>query len=104
MAKKRCNGEGSINKRKDGRWECSIMFGFQKDGRRRRKSFYGRTRKEALDKMHDFKQKLEAGLITLDERPLVQPDILFSQTPGMKGTRTASPRRRSRATNTRWPR
>lgn len=55
------------------------MFGFQKDGRRRRKSFYGRTRKEALDKMHDFKQKLEAGLITLDERPLVQPDILFSQ-------------------------
>ena len=78
MAKKRCNGEGSINKRKDGRWECSIMFGFQKDGRRRRKSFYGRTRKEALDKMHDFKQKLEAGLITLDERPLVQPDILFS--------------------------
>ena len=79
MAKKRCNGEGSINKRKDGRWECSIMFGFQKDGRRRRKSFYGRTRKEALDKMHDFKQKLEAGLITLDERPLVQPDILFSQ-------------------------
>lgn len=57
MAKKRCNGEGSINKRKDGRWECSIMFGFQKDGRRRRKSFYGRTRKEALDKIHDFKQK-----------------------------------------------
>ena len=55
------------------------MFGFQKDGRRRRKSFYGRTRKEALDKMHEFKQKLEAGLITLDERPLVQPDILFSQ-------------------------
>ena len=79
MSKKRCNGEGTINKRKDGRWECSIMFGFQKDGRRRRKSFYGRTRKEALDKMHDFKQKLEAGLITLDERPLVQPDILFSQ-------------------------
>ena len=79
QAKKRCNGEGSINKRKDGRWECSIMFGFQKDGRRRRKSFYGRTRKEALDKMHDFKQKLEAGLITLDERPLVQPNILFSQ-------------------------
>lgn len=79
MSKKRCNGEGSIQKRKDGRWECSIMFGFQKDGRRRRKSFYGRTRKEALDKMHDFKQKLEAGLITLDERPLVQPDILFSQ-------------------------
>ncbi len=79
MSKKRCNGEGSINKRKDGRWECSIMFGFQRDGRRRRKSFYGKTRKEALDKMHDFKSKLEAGQITLDDKPLVQPDILFSQ-------------------------
>lgn len=55
------------------------MFGFQKDGRRRRKSFYGRTRKEALDKMHDFKQKLEAGEISLDDKPVVSPHVLFSE-------------------------
>ena len=68
------------------------MFGFQKDGRRRRKSFYGRTRKEALDKMHDFKQKLEAGLITLDERPLVQPDIR-SRNSMMRPVRSSAPKR-----------
>ena len=79
MSKKRCNGEGNITKRKDGRWECSIMVGFQKDGRRRRKSFYGKTRKEALDKMHEFKQKVADGLINLDETPIIQPDILFSE-------------------------
>lgn len=79
MSKKRCNGEGNITKRKDGRRECSIMIGFQKDGRRRRKSFYGKTRKEALDQMHDFKQKLADGLISVDEKPTVQPKILFSE-------------------------
>ena len=79
MSKKRCNGEGNITKRKDGRWECSIMVGFQKDGRRRRKSFYGKTRKEALDLMHDFKQKLKEGLVSIDDKPVVQPTINFSE-------------------------
>ena len=77
MAKKRCNGEGNITKRKDGRWECSIMIGFQKDGRRRRKSFYGKTRKEALDLMHAFKEKLDAGLISVGEKPAGHQKILF---------------------------
>ena len=79
MAKKRCNGEGNITKRKDGRWECSIMIGFQKDGRRRRKSFYGKTRREALEQMHAFKEKLDAGLISADEQPTVHTKILFSE-------------------------
>ena len=82
MSKKRCNGERNITKRKDGRWECSIMVGFQKDGRRRRKSFYGKTRKEALDLMHEFKQKLQDGLISLEEKPVlsaIQPSISFSE-------------------------
>ena len=55
------------------------MIGFQKDGRRRRKSFYGKTRKEALDKMCEFKQKVADGLISLDESPIIRPDILFSE-------------------------
>ena len=32
MAKKRSNGEGSLRKRKDGRWELSIMVGYHDDG------------------------------------------------------------------------
>ena len=79
MSKKRCHGEGNITKRKDGRWECTVMIGFQKDGRRRRKSFYGRTRREALEKMRDFKQKLADGLISVDDKPSIQPTILFSE-------------------------
>ena len=35
MSKRRYNGEGTIRKRPDGRWECTVMIGFQEDGRRK---------------------------------------------------------------------
>ena len=63
LSKKRSNGEGSISKRKDGRWECAIMIGYQKDGRRKRKSFYGTTKAEALKKMHDYQEAVAKGEI-----------------------------------------
>ncbi len=44
--KRRGHGEGSIYKRKDGRWTASISLG---DGKR--KSYYGKTRKEVKDKL-----------------------------------------------------
>ncbi len=62
MSRRRNNGEGNIHKRKDGRWECSVMIGFQEDGRRKRKSFYGRTKREALEKMDDYRENLKCGL------------------------------------------
>ena len=46
MAKQRGHGEGSIYKRKDGRWVASISL-----ENRRRKYFYGETRKEVQDKL-----------------------------------------------------
>ena len=55
------------------------MVGFQRDGRRRRKSFYGRTRKEALEQMRSFMQKLDDGEIALYDRPTVKPTISFSE-------------------------
>ncbi len=70
MSNRRSNGEGNIHKRKDGRWECSIMIGFQKDGRRKRKSFYGRTKNEALEKMQDYRDDLKNGL-------QLDPKLLF---------------------------
>ena len=79
MSKKRCNGEGSITKRKDGRWECAVMLGFQRDGRRKRKSFYGKTKKEALDKMHDYQRKLENGEISPEASPVRYGKVLFSE-------------------------
>lgn len=50
MSTKRANGEGVLRKRKNGLWECTVMDGFQKNGKRNYKSFYGRTQKEAREK------------------------------------------------------
>lgn len=42
---RRANGEGSVVQRKDGRWQASVMVGG------RRITTYGKTRKEAFDKL-----------------------------------------------------
>ena len=43
---RRGHGEGSIYQRKDGRWAASIML-----ENRKRKTFYGKTKKEALEQL-----------------------------------------------------
>lgn len=45
MAKRRANGEGSIFRRKDGRWAASALVAGE------RRSFYGRSREEAASKL-----------------------------------------------------
>ena len=50
MAKKRTNGEGYIRQRKNGLWECTIMDGFQPNGKRKYKSFYGNIQSESQEK------------------------------------------------------
>jgi integrase len=47
---RRGRGEGSITKRADGRWMARVDLGWR-DGRRRYKSVYGRTRRQASDKL-----------------------------------------------------
>ena len=42
---KRGNNEGRIYKLADGRWAATIDLGWQ-DGKRKRKTFYGQTRRE----------------------------------------------------------
>jgi integrase len=45
MAKKRGNHEGSIVRRKDGRWMASVTIGrHQVSGKLKRACFYGKTR------------------------------------------------------------
>lgn len=46
---KRGNGEGSISRRKDGRWQAVVTIGRNKDGKLIRKYFYGKTRKEVSE-------------------------------------------------------
>jgi len=48
---RRGNNEGSIFKRKDGRWSGSVTIGYKTDGRPMRKTFYGKTRQEVARKV-----------------------------------------------------
>lgn len=57
MAKRRANGEGSIRKRKDGRWEGRYTAGYDTDtGKRIIKNVLGKTQAEVKDK---FKAAVE---------------------------------------------
>ena len=60
--KRRANGEGNIEKRAGGGYKGEVMFGYKPDGSRRRKSFYGKTKREVLDKIHAFMQEVKRGL------------------------------------------
>lgn len=64
---RRGNNEGSIYKRKDGRWASTINLGLQ-DGKNRRKTFYGNTRQEVQEKLADALHTLNQGLPITTER------------------------------------
>ena len=51
MARKRANGEGSVKKRSDGRWEGRIVVGHKDNGDPITKSVFAKTQKELLPKM-----------------------------------------------------
>jgi integrase len=62
LAKRRGNGEGSIYRRPDGTWTGQISIGYDPvTGKLKRKSFYGKTRKEVADKIAQALQELRNG-------------------------------------------
>jgi integrase len=63
---RRGNSEGTITKRKDGRWEARISL---PDGRR--KSFYGKTRQEVAQRLSQARYEVDRGLSLPDERQTV---------------------------------
>lgn len=67
MAQKRSNGEGTLRKRPTGLWECTMMIGFQENGKRKYKSFYGKTQKEAKEKAKKFQSEQMAGYVPPEE-------------------------------------
>lgn len=58
---KRANGEGTISKRIDGTWEGKISLGYDGNGKRKRKTVYGKTRQEVREKLDEVKQQLANG-------------------------------------------
>ena len=72
MANKRANGEGSINKYivngvQKG-WRASILIGRDENGKLIRKQFYGKTQKEAKEKLEYFKIQLNLGSLPNDDK------------------------------------
>ncbi len=64
MTKRRAPGEGSIRKRKDGRWEASITIGHTDRGNPRRLFVYARTRTKVLEKLDEKRGEIAAqGII-----------------------------------------
>ena len=59
---KRLNGEGLIRRRPDGRYELRIMEGYQKNGKQKVVSFYGKTKQEVRDKKKAYDAGSEQGL------------------------------------------
>ncbi|QAA30364.1 site-specific integrase [Clostridium manihotivorum] len=73
---KKSNGEGSINKYKNG-WRATITIGRDDTGKLKRKQFYGRTKSEVISKMNDYKSKSTFGLISKDEKITLQEWMNF---------------------------
>ena len=58
---RRIHSEGTISERKDGTYEGKISLGVDADGKRKRKTVYGKTQKEVLAKVDAIKQQLANG-------------------------------------------
>lgn len=67
---RRGHNEGTIYKRKDGRWCAQVSLGIV-NGKPKRKSVYGKTRKEVSDRMKAIQADLQNGVEPTDERRTV---------------------------------
>ena len=69
---RRGHGEGSIYRRKDGRWAASIAL----EGRKRR-TFYGKTRKEVQDKLNEALHQKKTGALVTGPRQTVRQYLTY---------------------------
>lgn len=75
---KRGNGEGSISKRSDGRWQGQISLG--RDiitGKVTRKTIYGKTRKEVSDKLKIILADHKKGFFIKDSKSLFKDKMNY---------------------------
>lgn len=68
---KKANGEGSINRYKNG-WRATLSLGYNENGKMQRKQFYGKTKLEAIAKMNEYKDKSVKGLLPKNEKITLQ--------------------------------
>jgi integrase len=68
MAKRRPQGDGTIRKRSDGRWEARIIVGHKNDGSPMYKSAFAKTQKSALKQLHQLLDLYRDVDLTEDSR------------------------------------
>lgn len=76
MATKKANGEGSINRYKNG-WRGTITVGRDMKGKLIRKQFYGKTKKEVIGKIDSYKSDLVKGLDFHNDNYNVKDFLLY---------------------------
>lgn len=76
MARKRANGEGSVTKRADGRFMGQVSINDPATGKRKRKTVYGKTQKDVLEKLNKIKYELQMGMYTVENDITVNNWIL----------------------------
>lgn len=59
---KRGNGEGSIRQRKNGLWEGQYVSGRDENGKLQKKSVYGKTKREVVEKLAAITTDIRSGL------------------------------------------
>jgi integrase len=59
--RRRGQGEGSIYKRADGHWTGAVQVGVDENGKRRRRTVYGRTRAEVIAKLDKLRARVAEG-------------------------------------------
>ncbi|MFZ5787205.1 MAG: tyrosine-type recombinase/integrase, partial [Acidobacteriota bacterium] len=101
MARRRAPGEGSIRKRKDGRWEWSLPVGRTYQGNPKRVSVYARTRTALLGKIEQRREELAAGGLVLPDSITVRA-FLERWLEGKGRSCRASTLRNYRETVDRW--
>lgn len=93
MSRKRPNGDGTVRKRSDGRWEGRIVIGHKDDGTPIFKSVFAKTQKELMPKLHTAINEYrgidisEKGNMTLGEwmdrwieeyaKPTLRPSTIY---------------------------
>ncbi|MBI3961113.1 MAG: hypothetical protein HY335_00035, partial [Deinococcus sp.] len=64
MAKKRGNGEGTLFRRQDGTWQGAVSLGYDGDGKRKRRTVYGKTQAGVRAKLDELKQQVASGMFS----------------------------------------
>lgn len=72
MKSRRGRGEGSVFRRKDGVWTGSVTVGYDGHGRRRRRTVYGTTKGEVLEKLARLRADALAGVLGDPQRLTVE--------------------------------